>query len=276
VAGTPAASSRGVSAVLAMSGITVELGRTVALRDVSLELHARQVVGVMGPNAAGKTTLLGVARGSVRPTAGRLAWHGTEITDLRPRRWAKLGISGTTLSLDDRKPVLENVMVGADRPARPGPLAGIVARPRSQQEHRELRDRAFAALNDVAIARYADEHPAGLPTAVQRRVALARALISQPELLLLDELTSGLSPDERSAFGETLRGLARRTAVVLVEHDMDFLVRCCDDVIVLDAGRVIAQGAPNEVSTDPAVVAAYVGDGRDDGDERDGEGEPLG
>jgi branched-chain amino acid transport system ATP-binding protein len=216
--------------------------------------------------------LLGVARGSVRPTSGRLAWQGTEVTDLRPRRWTKLGISGTTqkLTLDDRKPVLENVMVGADRPSRPGPLAGIVARPRSQQEHRELRDRAFAALNDLGIARYAEEHPAGLPTAVQRRVALARALISQPELLLLDELTSGLSPVERSAFGETLRGLARRTAVVLVEHNMDLLVRCCDHLIVLDAGRVIAQGAPEEVSTDPAVVAAYVGDGRHEGDGRGG------
>jgi branched-chain amino acid transport system ATP-binding protein len=272
VAGTPSASNRDVSAVLAMSGITVEFESTVALSDVSLEVRAQQVVGLMGPNAAGKSTLLGVARGSVRPTSGHLAWHGTEVTDLGPRRRGKLGISGTTqkLSLDDRKPVLENVMVGADRPARPGPLAGILTRPRSQQEHRELKDRALAALNDLGIVRYADEYPAGLPTAVQRRVALARALISQPELLLLDELTSGLSRDERSALGKTVRRLARRTAVVLVEHDMDLLVRCCDHLVVLDAGHVIAQGAPEEVGTDPAVVAAYVGDGQHHGDEADG------
>jgi len=278
VAGTPSASNRGISAVFAMSCITVEFGRTAALSDVSLEVRAQEVVGVMGPNAAGKSTLLGVACGSVRPTSGHLAWHGTEVTDLGPRRWAKLGISGTTqkLSLDDRKSVLENVMVGADRPARPGPLAGIMARPRSQQEHRELKDRAFAALNDVGIARSAEEYPAGLPTAVQRRVALARALISQPELLLLDELSSGLSPDERSALGETVRGLTRRTAVVLVEHDMDLLVRWCDHLIVLDAGHVIAQGAPKEVSSDPAVVAAYVGDGQHHGNDGDGDGEPLG
>jgi branched-chain amino acid transport system ATP-binding protein len=278
VAGSFPASGRDVSAVLAMSGVTVEFGRTVALRDVSLEVHPQQVVGVIGPNAAGKSTLLGVARGSVRPTSGHLAWHGTEVTDLRPSRWAKLGISGTTqkLSFDRRKPVLENVMVGADRPARPGPLAGIVARPRSQQEHRELKDRAFAALNDLGIARYAEKYPAGLPSAVQRRVALARALMSQPELLLLDELTSGLSPDERSALGGTLRELTRRTAVVLVEHDMDLLVRVCDHLIVLDAGQVIAQGAPKEVSTDPAVVAAYVEDGQHHGHEDAGDGEPPG
>jgi branched-chain amino acid transport system ATP-binding protein len=258
-----------------MSGISVEFGRIVALSDVWLEVRAQQVVGVLGPNAAGKSTLLGVARGSVRPTSGRLAWHGTEVTDLGRRRWAKLGISGTTqkLSLDDRKPVLENVVVGADRPTRPGPLSGLLAPPRSQQEHRELKDRAFAALNDVGISRYAEEYPAGLPTAVQRRVALARALISQPELLLLDELGSGLSPDERSALGETVRGLSRRRAVVLVEHDMDLLVRCCDHLVVLDAGHVVAQGAPEVVSSDPAVVAAYVSDSHH-GDE--GDGQPLG
>jgi branched-chain amino acid transport system ATP-binding protein len=278
VEGNPPASNRDVSVVLTMSGITVEFGRTVALRDVWLDVRAQQVVGVMGPNAAGKSTLLGVARGSVRPTSGLLAWHGTEVTDLGPRRWAKLGISGTTqeLSLDDRKPVLENVIVGADRPARPGPLAGILARPRSQQEHRELKDRAFAALNDLGIARYAEKCPAGLPTAVQRRVALARALISQPELLLLDELSSGLSPDEKSALGETVRRLTRRTAVVLVEHDMDLLVRWCDHLIVLDAGHVIAQGAPKAVSSDPAVVAAYVGDGQHHGKSGDGDSEPPG
>ncbi len=276
MAGTPSGSNRGVSAVLAMSGITVEFGRTVALSDVWLEVRAQQVVGVVGPNAAGKSTLLGVARGSVKPTSGLLAWHGTEVTDLGPGRWAKLGISGTThkLSLDDRKPVLENVIVGVDRAARPGPFSGILARPRSQQEHRELKDRAFAALNDLGIARYAEKCPAGLPTAVQRRVALARALISQPELLLLDELSSGLSPDERGALGETVRDLTRRTAVVLVEHDMDLLVRWCDHLVVLDAGHVIAQGPPQEVSSDPAVVAVYVADGQHHGNSGDGDGEP--
>jgi branched-chain amino acid transport system ATP-binding protein len=259
-----------------MSGITVDFGGTVALSDVSLEVRAQQVVGVMGPNAAGKSTLLAVARGSVRPTSGHLAWHGRDMTGLGPRRWAKLRISGTTqkLRLDDRKPVLDNVMVGADPPPRPGPFAGILSRPRSQEEHREVKDRALAALNDVGIARYAEECPAGLPTAVQRRVALARALVSQPELLLLDELCSGLSPDERSALGKTVRRLTRRTAVLLVEHDMDLLVRVCDHLVVLDAGHVIAQGAPKQVSSDPAVIAAYVGDGRHHGDEADGDREP--
>lgn len=255
--------SPSVDVVLAMSGITVDFGGTVALREVSLEVHAHQVVGVMGPNAAGKTTLLRVAGGSVRPTAGRLAWHGRELTDLRPRQVAKLGISGTTqkLTLDDSKPVVENVIAGADEPARPGPLAGLVTRPRGQKEQRELRDRALAALNDVGIERYADELPPSLPTAVRRRVALARALITRPELLLLDELGSGLSPDERNDLARTIRKLTRRMSVVLVEHHVDLLVRCCDDLVVLDGGRLIARGAPDVVRTDPAVVAAYLGDG---------------
>jgi uncharacterized protein (DUF1810 family) len=164
------------------------------------------------------------------------------------------------LELDERSPVLANVMAGAELPARPGSLSGILGVPRSHQQPREVQDRAHAALNDLGIAAYADESPAGLPTAVRKRVALARALVRQPELLLLDELAGGLSPGERSHLGKAIRQLTRRTSVVLVEHHMDVVMHACDHVLVLDSGRVIAQGPPDEVRNDPAVVAAYLGD----------------
>ena len=258
---TSDAARRG-SAVLAMSGITVDFGPHVALRDVSLEVYAGQVVGVIGPNGAGKTTLLDVACGAVAPTAGRLAWHGKEVARLRPKQAAKLGVSRTVqqLKLDERSPVLVNVMAGAELPDRRGSLSGILGAPRSRQQPPEVQDRAHAALNDLGIAAYADECPAGLPTAVRKRVALARALVRQPELLLLDELAGGLSPAERSQLGKAIRRLTRRTSVVLVEHHMDVVMHVCDHVLVLDSGQVIAQGPPGEVRADPAVVAAYLGD----------------
>jgi branched-chain amino acid transport system ATP-binding protein len=263
VTGSPSTSGRGADAVLAMSGITVDFGHTVALEDVGLKVYPHQVVGVIGPNAAGKTTLFDVASGSVRPTSGRLTWRGTDLTKVNPHTMAKLGISRTMqrLSFDDRKPVLENVMVGADLPGRNGSLAALVlARSRTSRDQRELKDRAFAALNDLGIAEHAEQHPPGLPTAVRRRVALARALMRQPELLLLDELAAGLSPDERRDLGRTIRGLTRRTSVMLVEHHLDVMMSVCDHVVVLDSGRVIARGTPEDVRDDPAVVAAYLGD----------------
>ena len=249
-------------AAFAMSGIDVSFGGIHALSDVGLEVPANHVLGVIGPNGAGKTTLFNVACGFVQPDAGRLTWRGEALRGLRPHRLAGLRIGRTLqgLGLFDRMPVLENVMVGADRHARAGFWSGLLALPRSARDERLLRDRAMAVLAELRITEYAGRLPGSLPYAIRKRVALARALVSEPELLLLDEPASGLSSEEMAELGELIRSLTDRMSVMLVEHHMDLVMSVCDHIVVLDFGKVIARGGPEEIRNDPAVLAAYLGD----------------
>lgn len=245
-----------------MSAIDVRFGGLRALDDVSLEVLPHQVVGVIGPNGAGKTTLFNVACGFIQPQGGRITWQGAELTRLRPHRLAGLGIGRTLqgLGLFDRMSVLDNVVVGADRHAGAGFWSGLFALPRSGREERALRERAMTVLAELGVADHAHRLPPSLPYAIRKRVALARALVAEPELLLLDEPASGLSDEEMAALGDLIRGLTDRMSVMLVEHHMDLVMRVCDDITVLDFGRVIAHGSPDQVRTDPAVLAAYLGD----------------
>ncbi|MFP5252631.1 MAG: ABC transporter ATP-binding protein [Actinomycetes bacterium] len=245
-----------------MTDIDVRFGGIVALSGVGLEVRRQQVLGVIGPNGAGKTTLFNVACGFIRPDTGRIVWKGRELTGLRPHHLAGLRIGRTLqgLGLFDNMPVLENVMVGADRHAKAGFFTGLLALPRSQRDEQALRDRAMAVLEELGIAEHAGRLPTSLPYPVRKRVALARALVSDPELLLLDEPASGLSNDEMGELGELIRHLAGRMSVMLVEHHMDLVMAVCDDIVVLDFGKVIARGGPDEIRNDPAVLAAYLGD----------------
>jgi branched-chain amino acid transport system ATP-binding protein len=245
-----------------MSGVSVSFGGLVALSDVSLEVAPNQVLGVIGPNGAGKTTLFNVACGFVQPDSGRLHWRGTELRRLRPHQLAGLGISRSLqdLGLFDRMTVLDNVMVGANRHARTGFWSALLALPRRARDERALRDRAMAELENLGIADVAGRLPGSLPYPVRKKVALARALASDPELLLLDEPASGLGSDEMAEVGELLRGLADRMSVMLVEHHMDLVMSVCHDIVVLDFGKVIARGAPAEIRADVAVQAAYLGE----------------
>jgi branched-chain amino acid transport system ATP-binding protein len=245
-----------------MSEVGVSFGGIVALSGVSLEVRPNQVLGVIGPNGAGKTTLFNVACGFVQPDSGRLTWRGRELDRLRPHQLAGLGIGRTLqgLGLFDKMPVLENVMVGADRHARAGFFSGLLALPRSSRDERALRERALTVLTELGIEGYAGRLPTSLPYPIRKRVALARALVGEPELLLLDEPASGLSDEEMSELGDLIRGLTERMSVMLVEHHMDLVMRVCDDIVVLDFGKVIARGGPDEVRNDPAVLAAYLGD----------------
>lgn len=249
-------------AAFTMSDVEVRFGGITALSDVALEVAPHQVLGVIGPNGAGKTTLFNVACGFVQPSTGRLTWKGRELTKLRPHQLAGLGIGRTLqgLGLFDRMPVLENVMVGADRHARAGFFSGLFALPRGAKEERALREKAMAVLAELGVAEYAGRLPTSLPYAIRKKVALARALVSDPELLLLDEPASGLSNDEMAELGELIRGLTTRMSVMLVEHHMDLVMTVCDDIVVLDFGRVIARGNPDKIRNDPAVLAAYLGD----------------
>lgn len=245
-----------------MSDVTVRFGGLTALSAVSLAARPREVLGVIGPNGAGKTTLFNVACGFVRPDEGSISWRGERLARLRPHDLAGHGIARTLqgLGLFDRMTVLDNVLVGADDVAAAGFWSGLLGLRRSTRDEARLRDRALAALDELGVASYAARYPASLPYAIRKKVALARALVAEPELLLLDEPASGLSDDEMADLGQRLRGLADRMAVMLVEHHMDLVMSVCDRLVVLDFGRVIATGSPEDIKDDPAVRAAYLGD----------------
>ena len=253
---------RSPTARLEMTGIHVAFGGVTALEDVSLTVEPGQVHGLIGPNGAGKTTMFNVACGLVRPDSGRIVWRGDELRRLRPAQLSKLGIARTLqgVGLFPGMSVLENVMVGAHRHARAGFASALLALPRSDKDERELRDRAAAALADLGAERYAGRYPGGLPYPVQKRVALARALVADPDLLLLDEPASGLGEDEMHELGDLIRALSGQMSVLLVEHHMDLVMRVCDRITVLDSGRQISAGTPAEVQADPAVTEAYLGD----------------
>jgi branched-chain amino acid transport system ATP-binding protein len=248
--------------VFAVAGVGVRFGGLVALDDVSLAVAAGAVHGVIGPNGAGKTTLFNVCCGFVRPDTGQVLRHGRPVRDLRPHRLAAMGLARTLqgVGLFRGLTVAENVMVGADRHRRSGFAASLFALPRSDRDERALRERAMAALAELGADGYADRLPGSLPYAVQKRVALARALAAEPDLLLLDEPASGLGADEMAELGELIRGLTARMSVVLVEHHMDLVMGVCDRITVLDFGRVVADGTPDEVRDDQAVIDAYLGE----------------
>jgi branched-chain amino acid transport system ATP-binding protein len=246
---------------LEIQGVTVRFGGITALDDVSLTAGPRQVTGIIGPNGAGKTTLLNVLCGLVRPESGQIWFDRRELTGLRPHRLVGLGVARTLqgVGLFDGLSTVENVMVGATCHARAGFWSALAGLPWSDRDERQLKRRAMDALELVGVADLADSMPGTLAYGMRKRVALARALVARPRLLLLDEPASGLSESELGELGDLIDKLAADASLVVIEHRMDLMMSVCDTITVLDFGKVIAGGTPAEVQADPAVTAAYLG-----------------
>ena len=247
---------------LQATSLTVRFGGVVALQDVSIEIPANQITAVIGPNGAGKTTFFNAVCGFVRPQSGEITYRGRTLAGVNPHQLTGLGISRTLqgLGLWHGLTVAENVMAGARRQGRPGFAWALLGLPRADHDEARVRDAALAVLKELGIERYADFYPATLPFGVQKWVALARALASEPSLLLLDEPASGLTESEIKELIERLRGWRERMTIALVEHRLDLVMSASDRVTVLDFGQVIAAGTPAAVQADPAVVAAYLGE----------------
>jgi branched-chain amino acid transport system ATP-binding protein len=249
---------------LSLHGIGARFGGLVALDGVSVDVPPGHTVGIIGPNGAGKTTLFNVVCGFVRPTAGSMTWRGHPLHP-RPHRLASLGIGRTlqAVGLFAGLTVLENVMAGATHRSRVGFGSALFAMRRSDRDERRIQDEAMRLLDQFGIARYAALLPTPLPFAVQKRVALARAVIAEPSLLLLDEPAAGLAAEEIDELAEVITGLPGREGspcgVMLVEHHMDLVMRVCDEIVVLDFGKVIARGDPDTIRASAAVTTAYLG-----------------
>jgi branched-chain amino acid transport system ATP-binding protein len=246
---------------LSVRDVTVRFGGITALDGVSLEVCAGEVLGVIGPNGAGKTTLFNVICGFVEARAGTISWHGQRLGRIRPDRLAEHGIARTLqgVGLFAQLTVLENVMVGAQRFRRAQLASSLLALPSSDRDERALRERADAALARLGCEDLGRRLPGTLPYAVQKRVALARALVAEPELLLLDEPAGGLDAQELDDLAKLIASLGSSIAVMLVDHRMDLVTSVCDRLVVLDFGRVIASGSPGEVRQDQGVLEAYLG-----------------
>ena len=247
--------------VLEVRDVTVRFGGLTALDAVSLTAAPRQVTGIIGPNGAGKTTLLNVLCGFVRPATGEVSLGAASLTGLPPHRLASLGIARTLqgVGLFRGLTVLENVMAGATSQARAGFWSALLGLPRSDRDERALRQRSLAALDRVGVAGEAGRLPDQLAYGLRKRVALARALVTGPRVLLLDEPASGLSEAELPELGDLITELAEDASVVVVEHRMDLMMSVCQAIAVLDFGRLIAHGTPEAVQADPAVTDAYLG-----------------
>ncbi len=251
------------SALLRVEGVTVRFGGVTALDGVRFQVRPRQICGLIGPNGAGKTTLFNCISRLYEPSAGEIFLEGQALSRVRRHDIAKLGVARTfqNLALFATLSVRENVRVGAHALARGGFIANALSLPLARAAERDIAALADALIAECRLNDVADRLVGELPFGVRKRVELARALAISPKLLLLDEPAAGLNHQEVDALASEIVRLRdeRRLSVLLVEHHMNLVMRISDQVVALDFGRLIADGAPAQVRAHPDVVRAYLG-----------------
>lgn len=247
---------------LATEGLAISFGGVRAIDGVSMSIEAGQVFSIIGPNGSGKTTLFNLVSGLYKPNDGSIKLAGETVTGLAPDQLARRGLSRTfqNLQIFSRMTVLENVMVGRHRHEHTGILEDLLHWPTVARQNKETRAAALAALGRVGLAEFAERAAGSLAYGALKRLEIARALASEPKLLLLDEPAAGCNPVETEDIDRLIRSLVRDgITVVLVEHDMRLVMNISDRVHVLSSGKTLTEGTPQEVRANPAVIEAYLG-----------------
>ncbi len=244
--------------------ITMIFGGLMAVDDFSLGLKGGDLIGLIGPNGAGKTTVFNLITGNLKPTRGKIFFQEEEITGLKTNAITRKGIARTfqNIRLFQDLPVIENVMISYHGRLRSSFMGAVLRTPLYHREEKEMRDGAMVLLQRVRLADFANERAGALAYGQQRRLEIARALATNPRLLLLDEPAAGMNPPETQELMDFILKIKEdfQLTVLLIEHDMRVIMGICQWIKVLDYGATIAEGTPKEIQNNPQVIAAYLGE----------------